>query len=595
MMSLLNDHARGQVKEYRTPKGAYPFIVLAINLENMFRTVKAVVKTRPEDPSTSRIAKALGNSGYVIVVAAAQNLTLLYIISKIVMFPEVADFYVFIAVAITVDLILHLTFFVAVLSLDLRRLGLKDSINGTIDYVSGSLKRVTARPPSLLGSAFRMRTIGTIVIVCYVIALSWRYSPKDLPLLSLRVEPISTVPAQTTQSVPMVSRDALQAEMPAAWLRVQDTDTVKEIAQAMEFQRHCFVGNVHEPLIFISKDANRTQAQHGHDTNISFLFSNLRLLKSHYPQLILYIALTSAIAGLLVNCLHSELAEGGSDASNEKKLQLTIQSLDHSHSIDVVNLAASAKGVLASVQLDRRILIWRLGGDQPTLDSVVNAARNTSHRILWPVADIAIDSHAEWLAIRPRAGHISFWHIPTKRFGYSPMVKFASTEVLVSFFVPQLPGLDNIPPGNARLILIRKNGLMTEIEVSRKPDPVGTVVDHQISAPGTSPLFSSNPLYSSRMPLRLVSTTREGGMYVTAKRGGRSWATERIGWPKAQMAIEIQDMEFVPMRALGMMGLVRSTNSSDVHLLDVQLCIYSRLQSCTQDLRLLSCCFSLGR
>ncbi len=66
-------------------------------------------------------------------------------------------------------------------------------------------------------------------------------------------------------------------------------------------------------------------------------------------------------------------------------------------------------------------------------------------------------------------------------------------------------------------------------------------------------------------------------MYVTTKRGGRLWTTEKIGWPKAQMAAEIRDMEFVPMMALGIMGLVRSANSPDVYLLDVQLCESFRL------------------
>ena len=72
-----------------------------------------------------RIANAVGEVGFVSSVAVLTDLTLLYFLGLISV-PAVREFCTFAAIALVVDFFLHLTYFLAVLSIDVRRLELQE-------------------------------------------------------------------------------------------------------------------------------------------------------------------------------------------------------------------------------------------------------------------------------------------------------------------------------------------------------------------------------------------------------------------------------------------------------------------------------------
>lgn len=106
----------------------FPFVVIVIGLENMFRLINAVLSTPAEQPTTARIATALGEVGFLSTVAVATDLALLCIIGHFSV-PAVREFCTFAGVALIMDFFLHLTYFLAVLSVDVRRLELQDSLD----------------------------------------------------------------------------------------------------------------------------------------------------------------------------------------------------------------------------------------------------------------------------------------------------------------------------------------------------------------------------------------------------------------------------------------------------------------------------------
>lgn len=87
-----------------------------------------MIATSPEQPTTVRIANAVGEVGFVSSVAVLTDLSLLYFLGLISV-PAVREFCTFAAIALVVDFFLHLTFFLAVLSIDVRRLELQDSLD----------------------------------------------------------------------------------------------------------------------------------------------------------------------------------------------------------------------------------------------------------------------------------------------------------------------------------------------------------------------------------------------------------------------------------------------------------------------------------
>ena len=94
----------------------------------MFRLINAVFAMPAEQPTAQRIAGALGEVGFLSSIAVLTDLIILVIIARFSV-PAVHEFCLFAGVALLVDFILHLTFFLAVLSVDVRRLELQDSLD----------------------------------------------------------------------------------------------------------------------------------------------------------------------------------------------------------------------------------------------------------------------------------------------------------------------------------------------------------------------------------------------------------------------------------------------------------------------------------
>lgn len=92
--------------------------------------MNAVMDTPDELPTVVRIANALGEVGFLSTVAVATDVGLLVIVAHFSV-PAVREFCAFAAIALVMDFILHLTYFLAVLSVDVRRLELQDFLERT--------------------------------------------------------------------------------------------------------------------------------------------------------------------------------------------------------------------------------------------------------------------------------------------------------------------------------------------------------------------------------------------------------------------------------------------------------------------------------
>lgn len=93
----------------------------------MFRLINAVLAYPPTMATEMRIGNAMGDVGPLSVAAAAQNLAILSLLSMVVS-PGVAAFCAFAAIASLFDTFYLLTFFLAVLNVDIRRLELQDAL-----------------------------------------------------------------------------------------------------------------------------------------------------------------------------------------------------------------------------------------------------------------------------------------------------------------------------------------------------------------------------------------------------------------------------------------------------------------------------------
>ncbi|OLL26695.1 Sterol regulatory element-binding protein cleavage-activating protein [Neolecta irregularis DAH-3] len=106
---------------------ALPFIVIVIGMENVFRLANSVSTSPMEHPVSQRIARGLGDTGFVSFSVVLFNITFLVCLSLIT-HPAIREFCVFTSIALAIDFTVHLTYFLAILAIDIRRYELQDLI-----------------------------------------------------------------------------------------------------------------------------------------------------------------------------------------------------------------------------------------------------------------------------------------------------------------------------------------------------------------------------------------------------------------------------------------------------------------------------------
>lgn len=100
-----------------------PFLVLAVGVDNIFLIVHEFERTNDEHPGEKleiRIGKAMGRMGPSILLSASCE-TLAFALGAIVTMPAVRNFAVYAAGAVFINAVLQVTMFVAVLSLNQKR------------------------------------------------------------------------------------------------------------------------------------------------------------------------------------------------------------------------------------------------------------------------------------------------------------------------------------------------------------------------------------------------------------------------------------------------------------------------------------------
>lgn len=403
------------------PREMYPFVALVLGLENMFRLVNSVLAYPPEMPTTQRIGKALGQVGHLSLAAAAQNMVLLGLLSRAVS-PGVAAFCTFAAVAIVIDFVFHLTFFTAVLSVDVRRMELQESLDKInmarrFSKPSHEARSSTDQLWSILWGKvpFSTRIAGTAIMICFILVLNSHLNQADgHTRLIYRLLPF----VRTNKALPSAQESFLsppinQARTPTAWLKMQDHDTAKELIQFVKPHSHSFVARVYEPLTIVIKGSDRGNLNSFY---ISFFNSFTKLASRHFFPMALVAAFSLASITLLMNyLLWNELPEEDSDQDNSSEPLLSIKTLTNAHSLDVVKLSATTKRHLVTISLDRSTALWLFDYHRRSFSKLILRTADLKPPF-WPVVAAAIDEEGNILALCTDTGVVAFWNVMEQLF-----------------------------------------------------------------------------------------------------------------------------------------------------------------------------------
>ena len=349
-----------------------------------------------------------------------------------------------------------------------------------------------------------------------------------------------------------------QARTPASWLKLQDQLTGKELIQNIKPGAHSLIAMVYDPMFIVLKGSSR-QKMNGLSDFLKFL--DIDSLKDHFLPFVLTVVIAAAGVTLLMN--HLLLKEQTDELDEVKSSEgplLTTQTLYEGHSLDVVMVAASPKGVVASVGLDRRIVIWNLRGKWgPTKDIITPAC---SEHLLWPVMALSLDGLGEWLAIAPRTGTLSFWQVKESSFYRSVSLELHGQTPCAFFFAPRHEDNDC---GGPRLIVVRQNGWLSEVFVH-----TGQMFHHRIWEGIV--VSSSHGVSTHRMSLRIVTASQQGEIFVTSRYQG-IWSTEKLTvshpWASHAPPTPVAAGEACAILPLPVLGMIVSSRSCNVELVDL--------------------------
>jgi len=450
----------------KIPREAYPLVILSVGMENMFRLINAVIITPSESPTAVRIAEGLGQTGHVALAGVAQNLVILWLLGKVVS-PGVTDFCVFAAMALTFDFIYLLTFFVAVLSVEVRRTELSDSLAR-----SGQRSNIRSTGPGGLSSKHNWmdalrhgdlplstRISGTIVLIGFVLIAQWHFFDSETPMktLSRLLQLIREDHKLPSSPLAVLAVGINQARTPTAWLRLQDHETAREVINVIKPNAHSLVARVYDPLILVLEGSDRTPSYEGIRPLLPAAYDFVKYQTTHFIVTVLFIV---AAVSLLMNLLlwgEEDLDADDQDDRADDEPLLAVKTLSNGHALDIVMLASSPNGVMISVGLDRWIRIWDI---QQEFNSHVVETR-TGDMDIFPVLAVAIDDHAKWLALLSADGRLMMWHIPTRRWGPFAKVDMKGRSPLVFSFTASSKA-ENI----SSILLVRSNGVMTEFTIN---------------------------------------------------------------------------------------------------------------------------------
>ncbi|RDA89899.1 hypothetical protein CP533_1372 [Ophiocordyceps camponoti-saundersi (nom. inval.)] len=453
----------------RIPRASYPLVVLAMSLEHIFRLINAVILTPVEDIVSNRIGQAFAETAPTAMFSTLQNILILTGLSRLVS-PGVSGFCVFAAIAIVFDFFYLNTFFLAVLSVDVRRMELGDAL-AKASMRHNRNKKSEPRgglrswwDPVLQGRiAMSTRIAGTIVMVGFVLIAQWHFF-SDEGLLGQLERFYKDLDGEHASSQPGSSLlDSVhQARSPTSWLRIQDHETAREVINIIKPSSHSYIARVYDPIVFVLKNSDRVP----HSKEPTLLPAAYDFVKHEMIRFFVVVVVVVAALRLLTNFLLWEDEENNGHQHEPDELPLlSVKSLAGGHLMDIVLLATSAAGHVVSVGLDNTIRAWSL--DEVGTSYVI--AEGDEPQVKFPVVAVAIDDDSTWLAMlsTSRTGacsSVTFWNLQSKSWGSSVQADNCRHRPVALLFDPSAASLE------PRIIIIQQEGSMSELSSSEQTE-----------------------------------------------------------------------------------------------------------------------------
>jgi len=403
-------------------------------------------------------------------------------------------------------------------------------------------------------------------MICFAIALNMHFLDNQHPITTLvMLIDMLRNPNKFTHRSLGHGMPLNVARTPLAWLSKQDEYTGMELIRASKhigaakLNAVRIVAKAYQPLFFELAGSDRAETPGKMPNIISTL--DIDVLKDHIQFFFITVVVVAAGITISMNYLlrRHDISEDRAGSPEGGGPFLKCQTLVEGHSLDVVMLASSPKGILVSIGLDRRIVVWKLKSNrQPCLKDIIRST--CAEHILWPILAITLDEKGDWLAIAPKSGRISFYQIEKSSLYRSLDVDMQGHQPSAFFFAPR--NFNDDQHHGPRLVVMRNDGLLFELYVKTRE-----TVRHRICEGVV--VSSSHGVFTPRLPLRIVTACQRGRIFVTAKSQGE-WNTQQLDLMSPPFMSPIMEPgEPCAILPLSSLGMVISSRSCNVELVDI--------------------------
>ncbi|KAK4103901.1 hypothetical protein N658DRAFT_234782 [Parathielavia hyrcaniae] len=536
----------------RVPHYAYPLVILAISMENTFRLINAVIMTSSTISVSDRIGEAFGVTAHIAVANRVQNSLILYGLSKVTS-AGVSAFCTFAAVATLFDFFYLATFFLSVLSVDVRQRELWELEKASLKRAKSSNGELTKQPwidginPLRLGeTAMSTRIAGTIVLIGFVLIAQAHFTSEGRRQW---LDQLFSLSWRASTGTPRSSLliDINQARSPTSWLRLQDHETAREVIKVIKPRAHSYIARVYDPIIFVLKGSNRTP-----DTKEPrFLPAVYDFLHHQVPRFIVGLLTMLAALRLFTNHLIKDQLKDGSGSNHpDDEPLLSVRSLRGGHSLDVAMLRASPAGQVVSVGLDRAIQVWDVrSGSRSRVPSNPDVPSENP----FPVLGMALDEKSKWLALVSWR-KVFLWDTEEQRWAGLWDVDLGGHRPEAVFFVTKAPAM------GPTLVLVRRNGMGLEIQIE-SGEPRDFLICKTPLVWAVS--FTEKGNAQQTPPIAILTASRKNCIHLVRQQG-KEWKSSEVKLEGDPGAKDIHSL--LPISALSMYLIGRSQSVDLVNL-----------------------------
>lgn len=435
----------------------------------------------------------------------------------------------FMLLTIAIDYILHVTYFTAVVSLDLRRYELEDLILSDFDDADygnlGDLGSQKDLPFSSTKSKVKLRfesfvyfrylyfrkhvpSISTLAIIFYL----W---------LTTQSDSASYTVYQRSQAIPFILDYSEKLRAGTKESLYSDYKSVLDLAM---LTYKTTIEIFHPIFVTLSKDQKVFLTHVPSHFEDSFLFSRIEsgVSVNAMIEFVSCISFILSLSGIVMSLVLPERVNH-SDYSKliTNEAQYSYKDLVGCHTLDVLRIVANGKW-FATMSLDRKICVWKPAANSNRVSDVFEVPVPPE---FWPVGKIVLNGHNHMVAIfSPGTSTIKCWNFGKSYLNYyytHPSLN-SSNNVIGSFFC----GKDLVViTGDGFMMIINDKGEATILSVFEKCHPLRTIDENSSSASNkgeTNRIISVTKLITPLLHEQIVILGENNEVFV-AVHVGKNW------------------------------------------------------------------------